>query len=157
MNLLSKNDEIIVEHFEFSDHDWTVYFLEQYIKTVIASPLYVQETLLETQFQKRDQDEEYQRVQENTTKRLYLPRLGDFATTTRALIDFEQSYFSLWRGHFTQYLYNCLFEIIEPALEESINDFFDVFEDVNIYSSIISNTITGTLLSPLELVRTRYS
>ena len=36
-----------------------------------------------------------------------------------------------------------------------MNDFLDVFEDVHPATFILSHSITGAILSPLELVRTR--
>lgn len=60
-------------------------------------------------------------------------------------------------GHLTHFTFRTLYHFIQPNLEEVLNDALDVFEDANLLTRTLSHVVTGTLLSPFELVRTRYT
>ncbi len=46
--------------------------------------------------------------------------------------------------------------LIHRVRQEAMNDILDVFEDTHPATLAISHVMTGAVLSPLELVRTRY-
>ncbi|KAI8902831.1 mitochondrial carrier domain-containing protein [Globomyces pollinis-pini] len=150
-------------NFQWEDEtDWPSYFIEQYLQAIISSPLIVIETLTCVQYQKRiepgEEEESYEAVEGNkAAEPLYLPRLqGDFAEVTRVIMaDNQETWSALFKGHLTHFCFRSLFQIIQPTIEETFNDYFDVFEDVNPWTLVLSHAITGTVLSPLELVRTR--
>ncbi|KAJ3369044.1 hypothetical protein HDU91_000122 [Kappamyces sp. JEL0680] len=146
--------------------DWTTHFAQCYIETLLVSPLLVAETLSGIQLQKRLESglaeetsaaQTYEAVQGGKESvPLYLPRLGDFISTSKLLIDSEQEGWSAnFKGHLTHFAYRSVFTALQPYLEESLNDTFNVFEDVHPLTLAFSHVAVGTLLSPLELVRTR--
>ena len=149
----------IVKTFQFeSDQNWTTFFVEQYLQTIIINPLLVQETLMTVQYQSRthvDADE-YQHIHENEQQPLYLPRIDNFAGMVHGIrSNYDEGWVALLKGHLTQFCYRSLFKMIQPALEEVINDYFEVLEDLNPFTFVLTHTLTGALLSPLDLVRTR--
>ncbi|KAG0165096.1 hypothetical protein DFQ28_009226 [Apophysomyces sp. BC1034] len=73
---------------------------------------------------------------------------------------------SLFKGQYTNWLYEILHLFLQPTLEGSLNDMFDLYDDTiplvhldragpNLATLVASNAIVGFLLSPLELIRTR--
>lgn len=68
--------------------------------------------------------------------------------------------FGLWflyNGYPALLVYNVALNTLQPILEELLNISFDVFEPLNPYTNIISNTIVTGLLMPLNLSFTRLS
>ncbi|KAI8329603.1 hypothetical protein EDC96DRAFT_452353 [Choanephora cucurbitarum] len=73
---------------------------------------------------------------------------------------------SLFKGQYTNWLYEISHLFLQPTLEGSLNDMFDLYDDTiplvhldhvgpNLATLIASHLIVGFLLSPLELIRTR--
>ncbi|KAJ3274209.1 hypothetical protein HDV01_003282 [Terramyces sp. JEL0728] len=117
--------------------------------------LFLQRLLL---LSKQPHNHDFESIDGNNPVPLYFKRLEGWnvADSAKTIIDSEQEgWASLFKGNLTQGLFQSLYKIIQPTIEESVNDFFDVYEDVNPYTMVCSHIITGSLLSPLELVRTR--
>ncbi|CAG8750922.1 9281_t:CDS:2, partial [Gigaspora rosea] len=73
---------------------------------------------------------------------------------------------SLWKGQFTNWLYEMGHVFLQPTFEGALNDAFDLYDDTipliyldrvgpNIATLIVSHVVAGVILSPLEVVRTR--
>ncbi|KAJ3342288.1 proteasome component pup2 [Gonapodya sp. JEL0774] len=78
----------------------------------------------------------------------------------------DEGTLSLWKGHFTSWLREMLDLLIQPTLEGSLNDLIGLPDESiplvhldrplpNLLTLLASRLVTGILLSPLELVRTR--
>ncbi|KAJ3092318.1 hypothetical protein HK102_008629 [Quaeritorhiza haematococci] len=78
----------------------------------------------------------------------------------------DEGWISLWKGHLSDYLYDMLHMTLQPAVENYLNDIFDIVDDSipiihldhvgpNLATLVTSHTVAGLLLSPLELARTR--
>ena len=151
----------IIKTFQFENNqNWTSFFVEQYLQSLITTPLLVQETLMTVQYQSRTQSDvdEYQHIHDNEQMPLYLPRIDNFAQMVNGVRNNQhEGWSAIFKGHVTQFCYRSLFKTIQPAMEEFANDWFEILEDVNPITFVLSNTITGAFLSPLDLVRTRYS
>ncbi|KAJ3057007.1 hypothetical protein HK097_001491 [Rhizophlyctis rosea] len=146
------------ELFDFdseAQQDWASFALQNYVLAVLSSPLTVVETLAEVQYQKRDDGEE--EIEEPSTGAPKLPLLqGGIGENIREVVESpNEGWTALLKGHFTNFTFNVSYTLLQPALEEAINDVFDVFEDTNPYTAVLSHIAVGGLLSPLELVRTR--
>ncbi|KXS16621.1 mitochondrial carrier [Gonapodya prolifera JEL478] len=61
----------------------------------------------------------------------------------------------LLKGHLTQFVANLATDALRPALEESLNDLLDVFDETHLGTYVASHVVVATLLSPLETTRTR--
>jgi hypothetical protein len=130
--------------------------LVSYIQSLLLSPLITIETLLQVQYQPTADTEEYYNVDQSNTAPLYIPRLqGDLTDTVRKITASEEGFWCILKGHLTHFTFKSLFGLIQPNLEEGVNDLLNVFEDVNPWTHVLSVAATGVLLSPLELVRTR--
>ncbi|KAI9502481.1 mitochondrial carrier domain-containing protein [Coemansia spiralis] len=77
-----------------------------------------------------------------------------------------EGFLSLFKGSFTQWVYDMLHLLLQPTLEVVLNEALGVYDNVPLstyidasapsaLSVVASNLIVGWLLSPLELVRTR--
>ncbi|KAG0212470.1 hypothetical protein BGX33_003615 [Mortierella sp. NVP41] len=77
-----------------------------------------------------------------------------------------EGWMSLWKGQYTNWIYEMLHLFAQPTLEATLNDTFDLYDDTiplvhldhvgpNIATMVTSHLVVGFLLSPLELVRTR--
>ncbi|KAI1314556.1 hypothetical protein EDD11_001985 [Mortierella claussenii] len=77
-----------------------------------------------------------------------------------------EGWLSLWKGHYTHWVYEILHLFAQPTLEATLNDSFDLYDDTiplvhldrigpNIATLVTSHLVVGFVLSPLELVRTR--
>lgn len=73
---------------------------------------------------------------------------------------------SLFKGQYTNWIYEISHLFLQPTLEGSLNDMFDLYDDTiplvhldhvgpNLATLVASNLIVGFILSPLELIRTR--
>ncbi|GAA5799874.1 mitochondrial carrier domain-containing protein [Helicostylum pulchrum] len=73
---------------------------------------------------------------------------------------------SLFKGQYTNWLYEISHLFLQPTLEGTLNDMFDLYDDTiplvhldhvgpNLATLVASNLIVGFILSPLELIRTR--
>ncbi|KAI8368064.1 hypothetical protein BD560DRAFT_331090 [Blakeslea trispora] len=73
---------------------------------------------------------------------------------------------SLFKGQYTNWLYEISHLFLQPTLEGSLNDMFDLYDDTiplvhldrvgpNLATLIASHLMVGFVLSPLELIRTR--
>jgi len=69
-------------------------------------------------------------------------------------------------GQYTNWIYEMLYMVSQPALESSLNTVFDLYDDTialvhldhvgpNIATMVTSHVVVGFILSPFELVRTR--
>ncbi|KAI7880725.1 mitochondrial carrier [Lichtheimia hyalospora FSU 10163] len=78
----------------------------------------------------------------------------------------HEGWSSLFKGQYTNWLYEIMHLFLQPTLEGSLNDMFDLYDDTiplvhldrvgpNLATLVGSNLIVGFLLSPLELIRTR--
>ncbi|KAL2918533.1 hypothetical protein HK105_201934 [Polyrhizophydium stewartii] len=160
-----------------AEPNWAAFAVQQYLEALLASPLVVVETLTDVQFQKRI-DSPYERLWRPTTVQpttsyssyesvplsgsgrvvpMHLPRMhSDISGNLRTITDSELEGLSgLLKGHLTDFCFRASFAVIQPGIEEFMNDMLDVFEDVNPTTNILSHAITGAVLSPLELVRSR--
>ncbi|RUS14225.1 hypothetical protein BC938DRAFT_477483, partial [Jimgerdemannia flammicorona] len=74
---------------------------------------------------------------------------------------------SITSGQFTNWLYEMLHLFLQPTLEGTLNDVFDLYDDTiplvhldsvgpNVATLVTSHLVVGVLLSPLELIRTRW-
>src|SRR5690348_16724309 len=70
-------------------------------------------------------------------------------------------------GQYTNWVYEILHLFAQPTLEATLNDTFDLYDDTiplvhldrfgpNMATMVTSHLVVGLILSPLELVRTRY-
>jgi hypothetical protein len=70
-------------------------------------------------------------------------------------------------GQYTNWVYEILHLFAQPTLEATLNDTFDLYDDTiplvhldrfgpNMATMVTSHLVVGFILSPLELVRTRY-
>ncbi|ORX86972.1 mitochondrial carrier [Anaeromyces robustus] len=86
-----------------------------------------------------------------------IERLGDGVwKPIHQIIECEnEGWTSLLKGSFTSWIYNVSSTISQPFLEELLNDIFDIYEDIDPRTNILSHMIVGVALSPLELVKTR--
>ncbi|KAG0199293.1 hypothetical protein BGX28_007422 [Mortierella sp. GBA30] len=77
-----------------------------------------------------------------------------------------EGWMSLWKGQYTNWIYEMLHLFAQPTLEATLNDTFDLYDDTiplvhldhvgpNIATMVTSHLVVGFVLSPLELVRTR--
>ncbi|KAG0342632.1 hypothetical protein BG004_005642 [Podila humilis] len=77
-----------------------------------------------------------------------------------------EGWFSLWKGQYTNWIYEMLHLFAQPTLEATLNDTFDLYDDTiplvhldhvgpNVATMMTSHLVVGLVLSPLELVRTR--
>ncbi|TPX56424.1 hypothetical protein SpCBS45565_g08415 [Spizellomyces sp. 'palustris'] len=152
-------------HSEFGDGDTSdlaSFALRNYVLAVLTSPLQVVETLSEEQYQKREESTEQNpaptTAQEAPPKTEdHLPPLQDGVwENIREIVESDgEGWTSLLKGHFTNFAFHASHAILQPALEEAINDAFDVYEDTHPATLVLSHVAVGGLLSPLELVRTR--
>ncbi|TPX45153.1 hypothetical protein SeMB42_g01590 [Synchytrium endobioticum] len=67
----------------------------------------------------------------------------------------DEGWTALLKGHVTSFLESMAFAVFQPSLEETLNDFFDVYDDVHLITLTMSHIIVGAILSPLELIKTR--
>ncbi|KAF9921453.1 hypothetical protein FBU30_008496 [Linnemannia zychae] len=77
-----------------------------------------------------------------------------------------EGWMSLWKGQYTNWIYEMMHLFAQPTLEATLNDTFDLYDDTiplvhldhvgpNIATMVTSHLVVGFILSPLELVRTR--
>src|SRR4051794_22347732 len=70
-------------------------------------------------------------------------------------------------GHIAHWTYEMLHMLLQPTLEGTLNDMFSLPDETiplvhldaplpNVATLVVSHLVIGVLLSPLELVRTRY-
>jgi len=64
-------------------------------------------------------------------------------------------YYLIFIGSLTSWIYNVSYTLSQPFLEELLNDIFDIYEDMDPKTNILSHMIVGVALSPLELIKTR--
>ncbi|KAF9917879.1 hypothetical protein BX616_011018 [Lobosporangium transversale] len=95
------------------------------------------------------------------------PINGGVYSVMKALFNHPtEGLFSLWKGQYTNWLYEILHLFAQPTLEATLNDTFDLYDDAiplvhldrvgpNIATLVASHVVVGFILSPLELVRTR--
>jgi fusion and transport protein UGO1 len=73
---------------------------------------------------------------------------------------------SLFKGQYTNWLYEISHLFLQPTLEGTLNEAFGLYDDTiplihldhagpNVATIVVSHLIIGVILSPLELVRTR--
>ncbi|KAJ3197027.1 hypothetical protein HK101_006490, partial [Irineochytrium annulatum] len=78
----------------------------------------------------------------------------------------DEGLLSLWKGYHTNWMLDMGNMLIQPSIEGFMNDCFDIIDDaiplVHLHNAlptlgtlVASHALTGILLSPLELVRTR--
>ncbi|EGF79516.1 hypothetical protein BATDEDRAFT_35418 [Batrachochytrium dendrobatidis JAM81] len=148
--------------------NWAAFAVQHYLESILTSPLLVVETLTDVQYQKRidatnedDFSTDYETVHPGSSGSrvipLHLPRMhSGISSNLRLIADSElEGVSGLFKGHVTDFVFRASFSIIQPGIEEFMNDMLDVFEDVNPTTSILSHAITGALLSPIETARTR--
>ncbi|KAK9723055.1 hypothetical protein K7432_002164 [Basidiobolus ranarum] len=73
---------------------------------------------------------------------------------------------SLWKGQFTNWIHDLGEVLFQPSIEAILNDSFDLYDDTiplvhleralpNVVTMVTSHVVTGVVLSPLEVIRTR--
>ncbi|OZJ04111.1 hypothetical protein BZG36_02862 [Bifiguratus adelaidae] len=83
-----------------------------------------------------------------------------------AVVNSSEGWKGLFKGQFTHWTYEMLHVFIQPSIEGTLNDFFDLYDDTiplvhldrvgpNIATLVFSHAAVGFMLSPLEIVRTR--
>ncbi|RHZ63728.1 hypothetical protein Glove_328g23 [Diversispora epigaea] len=105
---------------------------------------------------------------EATRPKYMLPPLehGVKDTIVRLFKHPTEGFKSLWKGQLTNWIYELCYIGLQPSIEGTLNDAFDLYDDTipiiyldrvapNIATMVTSHVITGTLLSPLEVARTR--
>jgi hypothetical protein len=107
---------------------------QQYAESFILAPLHVVYTLSNVEYQKTARKKD----------------LGLLIKETHS----KHGILFLFRGHLSNFCYKFT-SLIQPILEELLNDLFDVYEDRNIYTALASTALTAWLLAPLETARTR--
>ncbi|KAJ3400519.1 hypothetical protein CcCBS67573_g05317 [Chytriomyces confervae] len=154
--------------------------LESYTLALVTAPLVVVETLQEIQFHGKDQTphsselDAYESVAKEKQTVAVIPSLGsDVWRNIRTLskspclgtLGFVKGNVAIaiethintaqTTGHFTTFLLQTLSNAAQPFVEESLNDAFDVFDDTHPVTNLLSHVLISTVLSPLELIRTR--
>ncbi|KAJ3253655.1 hypothetical protein HDU77_004467 [Chytriomyces hyalinus] len=137
--------------------------LESYTLALVTAPLVVVETLQEIQFHGKDQAphsselDAYESVAKEKQTVAVIPSLGsDVWRNIRTLSKSPcLGTLGLVKGHFTTFLLQTLSNAAQPFVEESLNDAFDVFDDTHPVTNLLSHVLISTVLSPLELIRTR--
>ncbi|KAK5814384.1 hypothetical protein F5H01DRAFT_24133 [Linnemannia elongata] len=92
---------------------------------------------------------------------------GVWKTVTDLVKHPTEGWLSLWKGQYTNWVYEILHLFAQPTLEATLNDTFDLYDDTiplvhldrfgpNMATMVTSHLVVGLILSPLELVRTRY-
>ncbi|KAI8819921.1 mitochondrial carrier domain-containing protein [Fimicolochytrium jonesii] len=155
------------------DQDLASFAIRQYVVAVLSAPLRVAETLAEVQWQPQEEDEgdavgvvgEAGRglVAPGTPPKAILgddevlpPLQGGTWENLRDVVESDgEGFTSLLKGHFTSFCHATTYHILQPTLEDTINDVFDIYEDTHPVTLVASHLIVGGLLSPLELARTR--
>ncbi|KAJ3183196.1 hypothetical protein HDU85_002222 [Gaertneriomyces sp. JEL0708] len=136
------------------NQDLAAHLLKYYFLAVLSSPLGVVEALAECQYQPSAQSDDLSEA----TDQQNLPMLQSGTwENIRDVVETETEggWGALLKGHFTEFLFTISYDSVQPMLEESLNDLFDVYEDENVWTRCSSSAIVGALLSPLELVRVR--
>ncbi|KAI8832419.1 hypothetical protein BJ741DRAFT_288112 [Chytriomyces cf. hyalinus JEL632] len=137
--------------------------LESYTLALVTAPLVVVETLQEIQFHGKDQAphsselDAYESVAKEKQTVAVIPSLGsDVWRNIRTLSKSPcLGTLGLVKGHFTTFLLQTLSNAAQPFFEESLNDAFEVFDDTHPVTNLLSHVLISTVLSPLELIRTR--
>jgi fusion and transport protein UGO1 len=95
------------------------------------------------------------------------PIQGGILDAMKALINHPtEGWRSLFKGQYTAWVHGMLQLILQPAIEGSLNDMFDLYDDTiplihlerigpNLATLLGSHVLVGVLLSPLEIARTR--
>ncbi|CAM0139877.1 hypothetical protein VKS41_007221 [Umbelopsis sp. WA50703] len=95
------------------------------------------------------------------------PIEGGILDAIRALINHPtEGWRSLVKGQYTGWLHGMLQLLLQPAVEGTLNDLFDLYDDTiplihlerigpNLATLLGSHVLVGVLLSPLEIARTR--
>ncbi|KAI8587242.1 mitochondrial carrier domain-containing protein [Geranomyces variabilis] len=157
--------------------DLAAFTLRNYVLAVLSSPLQLVETLSEVQYQRREDGEDptaaaaaandalskQQPASAEQSGALVVagdhqlePLQNGVWDNLREIVESEgEGWTSLMKGHFTNFAFTASYAVLQPALEEAINDVLDVYEDTHPATLIASHVFVGGLLSPLELVRTR--
>ncbi|ORX97980.1 mitochondrial carrier [Basidiobolus meristosporus CBS 931.73] len=77
-----------------------------------------------------------------------------------------EGWLSLWKGQFTNWVHDMGQIFLQPSIEAVLNDTFDLYDDTiplvhlesalpNVVTMVTSHVVTGVVLSPLEIIRTR--
>ncbi|KAJ3297192.1 hypothetical protein HDU76_006641 [Blyttiomyces sp. JEL0837] len=149
--------------------DITSFLIETYTFSVVTGPLEVVQTLAEVQVQRRDDGDDsdselaaYEMMNAADPKRSSssvdkIPLLnGGVWDNARDIVECRsEGWMTLVKGHLTGFIYNASYLFMQPALEETLNDAFDVFDDINPFTNVFSHMVVGGILSPIELVKTR--
>jgi fusion and transport protein UGO1 len=78
----------------------------------------------------------------------------------------QEGWRSLFKGQYTNWIYEVSHLFLQPTLEGILNDMFDLYDDTiplvhldhvgpNLATLVASHVIVGLLLSPLEIIKTR--
>ncbi|KAH8553207.1 mitochondrial carrier domain-containing protein [Umbelopsis sp. PMI_123] len=108
-------------------------------------------------------------VYDDTARPLHqlAPIQGGILDAMRDLINNpSEGWRALFKGQYTGWLHGMLQLILQPAIEGSLNDLFDLYDDTiplihlerigpNLATLLGSHVLVGVFLSPLEIARTR--
>ncbi|KAI9293132.1 mitochondrial carrier [Neoconidiobolus thromboides FSU 785] len=140
---------------EKHDHwDIITYALMKYVTTAMASPFEVAHTLIQVQHLPTIENEDI-----GTKPAYQLSDLEGGLWSTMNCIIKHPSEGVYW-------IYNMLHLFLQPSIEGTLNDTFDLYDDTiplvhldsagpNIATMMVSNLAAGLLLNPLDLIRTR--
>ncbi|KAI9103012.1 mitochondrial carrier domain-containing protein [Phlyctochytrium arcticum] len=147
---------------DFSDThaDIASFALRNYALSVLTSPLRVVGTLAEIQYQRREELVAPTTQKEQDHALIHDEKLPPLVNgpweNIRDVVETDgEGLSSILKGHFTHFAFNACYTILQPALEEALNDAFDVYEETNPITAVLSHATVGTLLSPLEIAETR--
>ncbi|KAI8993379.1 mitochondrial carrier domain-containing protein [Pilobolus umbonatus] len=94
------------------------------------------------------------------------PILGVWQGIGQLMKQPHEGWSSLFKGQYTNWLYEITHLFLQPTLEGTLNDMLDLYDDTiplihldrvgpNLATLVTSNLIVGFILSPLEIIRTR--
>ncbi|KAK3840301.1 MAG: mitochondrial carrier domain-containing protein [Linnemannia elongata] len=140
------------------------YGLIKYMTLAIAAPFEAGQTLLQVQY--LPNDDGFNGDDFDIAEKMAPVEGGVWKAMTALANHPTEGWMSLWKGQYTNWIYEMMHLFAQPTLEATLNDTFDLYDDTiplvhldhvgpNIATMVTSHLVVGFLLSPLELVRTR--
>jgi hypothetical protein len=120
----------------FEEDQWGLLLLGSYIQALSTSPLVKIQVLKDAQCRSKS---------------------DTLAIGTMDAMHFlsSQGAYSLIHGHLNLAIELGIMHMIQPTIEETLNDLFDVLDDVHPVTRVASSIISGTLLLPWHIARLR--
>ncbi|KAH8547744.1 mitochondrial carrier domain-containing protein [Umbelopsis sp. PMI_123] len=131
----------------------------KFLTTAVNSPFEVANTLLQVQYLPTEQDSRQTNAHSYSSEQ---DASSDYSENENE----GEGWKSLFKGQYTNWLYEISHLFLQPTLEGTLNDAFGLYDDTiplvhldhagpNVATIVFSHLIVGVLLSPLELVKTR--